>query len=146
MRSKDYTESIDALDEGVVTLKKQSHDTKQAAAALTQVSKSTIVPVESKRIADAFLAQDPDDENLAVAAPEANTYEFQAQGVVDMLTKLASKFEHEPTDLEKEDANARQAFEMLLQDLKAKIDQATNARTEKSEAKANALQGSGCQR
>merc|ERR1719171_1282333 len=72
---KDYTESIDALDEGI--------------AALTQVSSSSIIPAESKRVIDAFLAQDPDDENLAVAAPEANAYEFQAQGIVDMLTKLA---------------------------------------------------------
>merc|ERR1719454_2390704 len=74
---KDYTESIDALDEGIATLKKQAHDVKQAAAALTQVSSSSIIPAESKRIIDAFLSQDPDDENLAVAAPEANAYEFQ---------------------------------------------------------------------
>merc|ERR1719191_1055205 len=105
---KDYTESIDALDEGIQTLKAQAHDVKQAAAALTQVSSSNIVPAESKRIIDAFLAQDP-DENLAVAAPEANAYEFQAQGIVDMLTKLAAKFEDERTELEKEETNAHQA-------------------------------------
>merc|ERR1712224_408157 len=139
---KDYTESIDALDEGIATLKKQAHDVKQAAAALTQVSSSPIIPAESKRVIDAFLAQDPDDENLAVAAPEANAYEFQAQGIVDMLTKLAGKFEDERTDLEKEETNARHAFEMLSQDLKAQIGQATSARTEKSEAKAKALQSS----
>jgi prefoldin subunit 5 len=137
---KDYTESIDALDEGIQTLKAQAHDTKQAAAALTQVSSSNIVPAESKRIIDAFLAQDP-DENLAVAAPEANAYEFQAQGIVDMLTKLGTKFEDERTELEKEETNARHAFEMLSQDLKSQIDQATQARTEKAEAKAKALQG-----
>merc|ERR1719231_2254197 len=137
---KDYTESIDALDEGIATLKKQAHDVKQAAAALTQVSASSIIPAESKKVIDAFLAQDPDDENLAVAAPEANAYEFQAQGIVDMLTKLAGKFEDERTDLEKEETNARHAFEMLSQDLKAQIGQATAARTEKSEAKAKALQ------
>merc|ERR1719345_482227 len=137
---KDYTESIDALDEGIATLKKQSHDVKQAAAALTQVSASSIIPAESKRVIESFLAQDPDDENLAVAAPEANAYEFQAQGIVDMLTKLGGKFEDERTDLEKEETNARQAFEMLSQDLKAQIDQATQARTEKAEAKAKALQ------
>jgi len=136
---KDYTESIDALDEGIQTLKAQAHDVKQAAAALTQVSSSSIVPAESKRIIDAFLAQDP-DENLAVAAPEANAYEFQAQGIVDMLTKLGGKFEDERTELEKEETNARHAFEMLSQDLKAQIDQATQARTEKAEAKAKALQ------
>jgi len=139
---KDYTESIDALDEGVATLKKQSHDVKQAAASLMQISASNIIPAESKRVIDAFLAQDPDDENLAVAAPEANAYEFQAQGIVDMLTKLAGKFEDERTDLEKEETNARHAFEMLSQDLKAQIGQATSARTEKSEAKAKALQSS----
>merc|ERR1719197_123897 len=137
---KDYTESIDALDEGIATLKAQAHDVKQAAAALAQVSASSIIPAESKRIIDAFLSQDPDDENLAVAAPEANAYEFQAQGIVDMLTKLAGKFEDERTDLEKEETNARHAFEMLSQDLKAQIGQATSARTEKSEAKAKALQ------
>jgi len=136
---KDYTESIDALDEGIQTLKAQAHDVKQAAAALTQVSSSSIVPAESKRIIDAFLAQDP-DENLAVAAPEANAYEFQAQGIVDMLTKLGGKFEDERTELEKEETNARHSFEMLSQDLKAQIDQATQARTEKAEAKAKALQ------
>ena len=88
---KDYTDAIDALDEGIQTLKAQAHDVKQAAAALTQVSSSSIVPAESKRIIDAFLAQDPD---------------------------------------EKEETNARHAFEMLPQDLKAQIDQATQARTE----------------
>jgi len=35
---KDYTESIDALDEGIATLKKQAHDVKQAAASLVQIS------------------------------------------------------------------------------------------------------------
>merc|ERR1719380_112873 len=137
---KDYTESIDALDEGIATLKKQAHDVKQAAASLAQISASTIIPAESKKVIDAFLAQDPDDENLAVAAPEANAYEFQAQGIVDMLTKLAGKFEDERTDLEKEETNARHAFEMLSQDLKAQISSATSSRTEKSEAKASALQ------
>jgi len=115
---------------------------KQAAASLMQISASSIIPAESKKVIDAFLAQDPDDENLAVAAPEANAYEFQAQGIVDMLTKLAGKFEDERTDLEKEETNARHAFEMLSQDLKAQIGQATSARTEKSEAKAKALQSS----
>merc|ERR1719298_294876 len=57
-----------------------------------------------------------------------------------MLTKLAGKFEDERTDLEKEETNARHAFEMLSQDLKAQISSATSSRTEKAEAKASALQ------
>ena len=106
---------------------------KQAAAALTQVSPSNIVPVESTRIIDAFLAQDP-GKNLTVAAPEATAYEFQAQGIVDMWTKLGAKFGDERTELEKEETNARHALGMLSQDLKAQIDQATQARIEKAEA------------
>ena len=38
-----------------------------------------------------------------------------AQGVVDMLEKLHDKFEDERTDLEKEESNARHAYEMLIQ-------------------------------
>ena len=45
-------------------MKKQSHDVKQAAASLMQISASNIIPAESKKVIDAFLAQDPDDENL----------------------------------------------------------------------------------
>merc|ERR1719482_1545355 len=74
--------------------------------------------------------------------PEANAYEFQSSGIVDMLAKLASKFEDERSDLEKEETNARQAFEMLSQDLKAQLEMATAARTEKSESKAKALENS----
>merc|ERR1712124_143903 len=46
----------------------------------------------------------------------------------------------ERTTLEKEEMNAKHAFEMLMQDLKAQIDQATADRDEKAEAKAKALQ------
>merc|ERR1719473_1179180 len=106
-------------------------------------TKAYEISPETKQVIDNFLAQDTDsDENLAVAAPEANAYEFQAQGIVDMLTKLAGKFEDERTDLEKAETNARQAFEMLAQDLQSQIDQATAARTEKSGAKSKALQSS----
>merc|ERR1719498_1342872 len=108
----------------------------QSAAALTQLSSSPILPAESKRAIDTFLAQDP-DENLAMSTPgEANAYEFQAQGIVDMLVKLGAKFEDERTELEKEEVAARHAFEMLTMDLKSQIDQATNGRTEQAAADA----------
>merc|ERR1719161_2529509 len=144
---KDYSESIDALGEGIATLKKQAHDTKQAAASLMQISSHKrfrdLIPAETQqKIQSLIQAQDGDDQNLAIEAPDANAYEFQSQGIVDMISKLQSKFEDERTDLEKEETNARQAFEMLTQHLKANLDMATAARTEKSEAKAKALQNS----
>merc|ERR1719316_2565931 len=79
-------------------------------------------------------------EGLAVSAPEANAYEFQSNGIIEMLQKLLDKFIDERTTLEKEEMNARHAFDMLMQDLKAQIDQATADRDEKAESKAKALQ------
>ena len=52
--------------------------------------------------------------------------------VVIMFTKLGGKFEVMRTELEKEETNARHAFEMLSQDLKAQIDQSTQARRDGS--------------
>merc|ERR1719265_861094 len=137
---KDYSVSVDALERAIVVLKKQAHDRKQAS--LTQVSALkdlTLIPKDAKRAIDLFLAQDP-DEGLAVSAPEANAYEFQSQGIIDMLEKLLDKFSDERTTLEKEESNSRHAFEMLIQDLTAQVDNATTSRDEKAEAKAKKLQ------
>merc|ERR1719324_1883477 len=79
-------------------------------------------------------------EGLAVSAPEANAYEFQSSGVIEMLEKLLDKFIDERTTLEKEEMNSKHAYDMLMQDLKAQIAQATQDRDEKAETKANKLQ------
>merc|ERR1719375_1489358 len=137
---KDYSESIDALERAIAVLKKQAYDRKQASFAQVSALKSLdLIPKEAKRAIDVFLAQDP-DEGLAVSAPEANAYEFQSQGIIDMLQKLLDKFVDERTTLEKEETNSRHAYEMLMQDLKAQVEQATAARDEKAELKAKKLQ------
>merc|ERR1719364_523414 len=137
---KDYSESVDALERAIAVLKKQAHDRKQASLAQVSALKDLdLIPKEAKRAIDAFLAQDP-DEGLAVSAPEANAYEFQSHGIIEMLEKLLDKFIDERTTLEKEEMNARHAFEMLLQDLKAQIEQATQDRDEKAATKAKKLQ------
>merc|ERR1719464_2523214 len=138
---KDFSESISALERAIAVLKKQSYDRKQAASlvqveALKQLS---LIPKHAKTVIDAFLQQDP-DEGLAVSAPEAAGYEFQSQGVIEMMEKLLDKFSEERTALEKEEMNAVHAFEMLVQDLTAQIDQAKQDRTEKAETKAKKLQ------
>merc|ERR1719446_1902777 len=101
---KDYSESVDALQRAIAVLKKQAHDRKQGAA-LVQVSalKSlSLIPEDAKRAIDVFVQQSG-DEGLAVSAPEANAYEFQSSGVVEMLEKLLDKFIDERTTLEKEE-------------------------------------------
>merc|ERR1719158_2652817 len=138
---KDYSESIDALERAIAVLKKQSHDRKQASLLQVQsLTSLSLLPAEAKSAIDAFVQQDQvsEDEGLAVSAPEANAYEFQSSGVVEMLEKLLDKFIGERTTLEKEEMNSKHAFDMLMQDLNAQIAQATKDRDSKAAAKAKA--------
>jgi len=142
---KDYSESVDALQRAIAVLKKQAYDRKQASS-LAQVSalKSlTLIPPEAKKALDLFLMQsgeEPADEGLAVSAPEANAYEFQSSGIIEMLEKLLDKFVDERTALEKEEMNSKHAYDMLMQDLTAQLEQAKADRNEKAETKAKKLQ------
>jgi chemotaxis protein histidine kinase CheA len=102
-----------------------------------------LIPAEAKKTIDAFIQQDQEEwapEGLAVSAPEANAYEFQSNGVIEMLEKLLDKFIDERTTLEKEEMNSKHAYDMLMQDLNAQIAQGTKDRDEKAESKAKALQ------
>jgi hypothetical protein len=139
---KDYSESVDALQRAIAVLKKQAHD-RQQKAALTQVAalKSiNLIPESAKRTINAFLSTVEDEDMVSSEAPEANAYEFQSHGVIDMLEKLQDKFVDERTTLEKEEMNSKHAYDMLMQDLKAQIDQAKQDRGEKAESKAKTLQ------
>mmetsp|Transcript_4595 Transcript_4595/g.7443 ORF Transcript_4595/g.7443 Transcript_4595/m.7443 type:complete len:669 (+) Transcript_4595:54-2060(+) len=136
---KDYSESIDALQRAIAVLKKQAYDRKQASFVQVSALKDLhLIPAEAKKAIDLFLMQDP--EGLAVSAPEANAYEFQSSGVIEMLEKLLDKFIDERTSLEKEEMNSKHAYDMLMQDLNAQIAQATQDRDEKAETKAKKLQ------
>merc|ERR1712216_864798 len=127
----------------IAVLKKQAYDRKQKAS-LAQVSALKdlkLIPASAKKTLDAFLQQGEDQpEGLAVSAPEANAYEFQSHGVIEMLEKLFDKFIDERTTLEKEEMNSKHAYDMLMQDLQAQIAQATKDRDEKAESKAQTLQ------
>jgi len=139
---EDYSESIDALNRAIAVLKKQSHDRKQASfAQISSLQKLNLIPDAAKKTLDAFLQMDqPEDEGLEVQAPESNAYEFQSGKVIAMLEKLLDKFVQERTVLEKEEMDSKHAFEMLMQDLKSQISEATEDRTEKAETKAKRLQ------
>jgi len=137
---KDYSESISALERAIAVLKKQAYNRPQAFVQVSALTRMNLIPNDAKRVLNSFLQQDPSDEGLAVSAPEAEGYEFQSQGVIDMLEKLLDKFMAERTTLEKEEMNSVHAYKMLMQDLKAQIEQATQDRTEKAETKAKKLQ------
>jgi cell division septum initiation protein DivIVA len=139
----DYSESVDALERAIAVLKKQAYDRKQASLAqVANLKRLTLVPAEARKAIDLFLqsAEDQPEEGLAVSAPEAEGYEFQSHGIIEMLEKLLDKFIDEKTALEKDEMNTQHAYEMLMQDLKAQIEEAEADRAEKAEIKAKKLQ------
>jgi hypothetical protein len=144
----DYSESVDALQRAIAYLKTKSRTVKQASLAQVKVLKDlkslSLIPAEAKRALDAFVQEDPVDaqasESLSVTAPEANAYETNLGGIIEMLEKLLDKFIDEKTAVEKEEMNARHAYELLLQDLEAQIKQGTTDREEKSIFKSKKLQ------
>jgi DNA repair exonuclease SbcCD ATPase subunit len=137
----DYTESIDALGGAIAVLNKQTHDTAQAEFFL-QVQKAKLVPVQAKKALAEFLQQ-PDE--LSVSAPEANAYEFQSGGVVDMLEKLLREFKDKKSELEEEELKAQNAFSEIMGQLhnnkKAasnEVNKKTTLRAETEEEKSEA--------
>merc|ERR1719189_3523330 len=95
----------------------------------------SLIPADAKKAIELFLMQgeEPSDSGLAVSAPEASAYEFQSHTVIDMLEKLLDKFVDERTATEKKEMNTKHAFDMLMQDLKAQIEEATQGRGEGEE-------------
>jgi len=132
---KDYSESIDALGRAIAVLKKQAHDRPQALLEVASLRDLHLIPEDAKGAITAFL-----DSDQPVGAPEASGYEFQSHGVIEMLEQLLDKFTAERTKLEKEEMNSKQAFEMLIQDLTAQVNQATSERNSKSQTKAKKLE------
>jgi len=132
---KDLTESINALTGAIEVIKKASGKTEQAAAALMDIKTSRFLPEDAVSEITAFLA-------MGSSKPgEANAYESQSSGIIDMLEKLNGKFDDERSALEEEETAALHSYEMLAADLKRTLTAATDERTSKSVAKGKALQG-----
>merc|ERR1719310_2319628 len=139
---QDYSESLDALERAINVLKKQSADKPQAELmqSLLQVRALRLVPTETKGALASFLQQDP---AATYSAPEANAYEFQSGGIVDMLEKLKGQFKKQKLDLQDEELNAVHGFEGIMQDLtdnienaEAEIARKTKVKAEKEQEKA----------
>jgi len=104
-----------------------------AFGTLASAAHDQVVAERDPKIA---LIQTSDTEG----APEANAYEFQAQGVVDMMNKLVERFTKERTELEDTEMAARRAFAMVQGDLKNQIDGSEGVNEEKKKAKSKSLQ------
>jgi len=139
---KDYSESISAVERAIGVLKGEDHDTPQALLQLKALSQQTIVPEETRKQISAFLQQDPNqieanlEAGLEAGPPEANAYEFQSGGIIEMLEKLQDEFMDERTKIEKEEMSAKSAFNVMVIDLKGEMAQNEQDLEEKKALKA----------
>eukprot|EP00746_Dinoflagellata_sp_MGD_P072468 gnl/MRDRNA2_/MRDRNA2_29409_c0_seq1.p1 gnl/MRDRNA2_/MRDRNA2_29409_c0~~gnl/MRDRNA2_/MRDRNA2_29409_c0_seq1.p1 ORF type:complete len:754 (-),score=230.61 gnl/MRDRNA2_/MRDRNA2_29409_c0_seq1:6-2171(-) len=123
--SQDYAETLDALDRAIMVLSKQNYDRKQAHVALMQLSDKNGVPERVQAMVSAFMAMmDADDASQAPTPPEANAYEFQSGGIVDMLKRLQDDFRKQAKQCDKEEMNSKHAYDMVMQDLTDSISRA----------------------
>jgi len=145
----DYSESLDALAGAIATLKKQNFDRPQTdllQQALLQVQSQKLVPSHAKRALAAFLQQADsvramsDETNLLPGAPEANAYEFQSGGVIEILEKLQAEFGDKKTALDREEMTAQQGFEAINQQLADNIENAEHEVSKKTDTRAETAQ------
>merc|ERR1719487_1426697 len=128
---QDYTESIDAVQRALATLKAGPG---LSAASLLQV-KSLLslgkVPAQNKNKILAFLQNAPtnallqDAEMLEQPQAKAVNYESSSGSIIEMVESLGDKFEDERAALEEKEATEKHSFDMMMQDLNSQVSHAT---------------------
>jgi len=139
---QDYTESIDAVQRALATLKAGPG---LGAASLLQV-KSLLslskVPAQNKNKILAFLQNAPtnallqDAEMLEQPQAKAVNYESSSGTIIEMVESLGDKFEDERAAIEEKEANEKHTFDMMMQDLNSQVTYATEELDSKTAFKA----------
>jgi len=138
----DYTESIDAVQRALATLKAGPG---LSAASLLQV-KSLMslnkVPAQSKNKILAFLQNAPtnallqDAEMLEQPQAKQVNYESSSGSIIEMVESLGDKFEDERAALEEKESNEKHTYDMMMQDLNSQVTYATEELDSKTAFKA----------
>jgi hypothetical protein len=157
---KEYTESIDSVERALAHLEKNlpgaaaSFAQTHSVFALLQTN-GQVMPQKTRKVLMSFLQiHDPDmakkareallqeaaEEGVDVAPPEVATYESSSGGIVEMIEELGSKFEDERMELEKREANAKNAYVMMSKDLTSSIQEAEMMIGSKKSTKATRLE------
>merc|ERR1719269_427695 len=138
--STDYGESVDAIERAITVLMKKTADKPAADAVLLQLAQSDRLPAQAKSMVAAFVGIMGKDFMSEMGpdyqAPEANAYEFQSGGIIEMLKKLRDEFRTKLADCQKEEMNSKHAYDMVVQDLVDSIENSQESIEEKKITKA----------
>jgi len=128
----DYSESVEALQMAIMTLKKENYDRPQA---MLQLQKMAGQKRGMRRVLAALLQQDESKASV-LGGPEVAAYEFQSGGIIEVLEKLLDKFQGQLADTEAAESNAAHAHSMAMIHLDNLLTESNQDREEKAGVKA----------
>eukprot|EP00418_Pyrodinium_bahamense_P075178 CAMPEP_0179064418 /NCGR_PEP_ID=MMETSP0796-20121207/27939_1 /TAXON_ID=73915 /ORGANISM="Pyrodinium bahamense, Strain pbaha01" /LENGTH=690 /DNA_ID=CAMNT_0020761367 /DNA_START=89 /DNA_END=2161 /DNA_ORIENTATION=+ len=111
---EDFSESLKAIDRAIAVLQAGAGD---VAQSMLQVQRLPQLPQQARSMIEAFLGLDGQSLDHAEGVPEANAYEFHSDNVLVLLKQLRLKFQDQKLALEKEEANAKSNYELLVEKL-----------------------------
>jgi len=141
----DYVDSITAMGKALTALKEQPK-TRPQTTSLVQLSDlyqaRKLSPSEASKYLDAFLTGHTagKTESLlseALLAQPESGYEFQSNGVIEMLEKLEVQFKEEKNSLKMEEQKKKTAFQSLVTGLDSENTDATQSKQSKLKEKAS---------
>jgi hypothetical protein len=137
----EFTENIDALSAAMSTIAAAT----QPVSALIQDANSDLMaswerltkklPTNDRQMFMSLLQED----EVGAGAPAGNSFESSSGGVQDAVGKLKERIEGKRADLEKEETEAKFAFDTLVSQLDLNTEQANNEIDEKTQEKAQRL-------
>jgi len=142
----DYSESVDALSRAISSLKQGQANVegqaKEGFTQLTALQEMPLIPTEAKEAVTSFLTRDGGklQDKDTYSSGQTPRYEFQSQGLIELLRRLHDKFLEEMTKLEKEEVDAKHTFQLLLQDLDDQTKQANTDRSDKISTKTGKME------
>merc|ERR1719160_1093064 len=129
MVHQDYTESIDAVQRALATLK--AGPGRSSFIQLESLINLNRIPAQAKNKILAFLQDAPTNALLQDAEmidqPQAKemNYVSSSGGIIQMVEELGDKFEDERSQVEEKEANEKHAYDMMMQDLNSQVAHAT---------------------
>lgn len=130
----DMQSTIDAIGECITALK-EAKDSTSLLAAQKKIKKALefLEIDDSKRSRlESFASTDPDEiAALGDAAAHEKTYSFKSDNIVELLKELKLKFEDDKTQMDKEETNRVNAYNLAKQSRDNSIQAATDSKDEK---------------
>jgi hypothetical protein len=131
--STDYGESVDALERAIQTMQSKNYDVAQASAFLQKMA--TTKP-GMRRVLAAFIQETSQTQETSRGGPAVAAYEFQSGGIIELLEKFEKKFKGELEQVETEESNQANNFDLEKIQLSDTIDYMKKEIEEKSVLKA----------